>query len=75
MLKSGNDPKGTLQIQKYSRKSTKTQYEHQEYMAFKPQAIPPCPSPQIPTPLANYHSSKLTPPWDLTLFLILPLLH
>ena len=44
MLKSGNDPKGTLQIQKYSRKSTKTRYEHQEYMAFKPQAIPPCPS-------------------------------
>lgn len=41
MLKSGNDPKGTLQIQKYSRKSTKTQYEHQEYMAFKPQATPP----------------------------------
>ena len=44
MLKSGNDPKGTLQIQKYSRKSTKTQYEHQEYTAFKPQAIPPYPS-------------------------------
>lgn len=41
MLQSGNDPKGTLQIQKYSRKSTKTRYEHQEYMAFKPQAIPP----------------------------------